>query len=313
LNQFEFDYDLTFMVFFLNAEDRVYARYGGRDAKSTDSRQSLAGLHYTMESVLQMHGRAQKVYAPRPHPSSFILREVTGMRRGGRGCVHCHQAKEGLISSLRNSGKWSPELVWRYPLPENLGFRLEVDRGNVIEEVTEKSPASGAGLKVGDVVRRLNGVPVHSFADAQFALDLAPRTGAIEVVWQRGDKTLNNRLPLPEGWRKTELAWRASLRHLTASARLYGTDLTPEEKKRLGLAPGQLAFRQKDTVTKQAKAAGVRPGDIILGIDNKLLQMDVDGFLRFVQDNYVIGDRVALNIIRDGRRMNLSMTFLPWL
>jgi hypothetical protein len=28
LNTFEFDYDLTFMVFFLNANGKVYARYG---------------------------------------------------------------------------------------------------------------------------------------------------------------------------------------------------------------------------------------------------------------------------------------------
>ena len=57
LNVFEFDYDCTFMVFFLNAQEKVYARYGGRDADGPDSRQSLAGLHYTMESVLKMHAR----------------------------------------------------------------------------------------------------------------------------------------------------------------------------------------------------------------------------------------------------------------
>ena len=40
LNLFEFDYDLTFMVFFLNAEGKVYARYGGRDGtiRTTASR-----------------------------------------------------------------------------------------------------------------------------------------------------------------------------------------------------------------------------------------------------------------------------------
>ena len=30
LNLFEFDYDLTFMVFFLSADQKVYARYGSR-------------------------------------------------------------------------------------------------------------------------------------------------------------------------------------------------------------------------------------------------------------------------------------------
>ena len=59
LNLFEFDYDLTMMVFFLNAEEKVYARYGGRDARNADSRQSLAGLHATMQSVLAMHARPE--------------------------------------------------------------------------------------------------------------------------------------------------------------------------------------------------------------------------------------------------------------
>ena len=65
LNLFEFDYDLTFTVFFLNADGKVYARYGGRDGKDPDGRQSLAGLRYTMESVLEAHGKPEKEYAPR--------------------------------------------------------------------------------------------------------------------------------------------------------------------------------------------------------------------------------------------------------
>ena len=75
LNLFEFDYDLTFMVFFLNAEEQVYARYGGRDAKDADNRLSLAGLRYTMQSVLQMHQREQKEFAPRSHEAPKYARD----------------------------------------------------------------------------------------------------------------------------------------------------------------------------------------------------------------------------------------------
>src|SRR5205823_13416877 len=64
LNLFEFDYDLTFMVFFLDAAGRVYARYGGRDATSADSRQSLAGLAYTTQSVLRTHERPSIALTP---------------------------------------------------------------------------------------------------------------------------------------------------------------------------------------------------------------------------------------------------------
>ena len=34
LRRFEFDFDLTWYAFFLNADETIYGRYGGRDATS---------------------------------------------------------------------------------------------------------------------------------------------------------------------------------------------------------------------------------------------------------------------------------------
>ncbi len=296
------------MVFFLNAEEKVYARYGGRDAACPDSRHSLGGLRYTMQSVLQMHARDEKAFAPKSQEAPRLMRGLSGSRRGG-GCMHCHHVKEVRDTDLRRTGHWSRDMVWTYPLPANLGLELERDRGNVIQEVQENSPAWAAGLQAGDRVRQLNRVPIHSFADAQFALERAPRTGSIAVVWERGEQILKGKLALSEGWRKTDLSWRPSLRHLLASARLDGTDLTPQEKKALGLSATQLAFRQKDSVPRQAQEAGIRGGDIVLGVDDKPLEMDVAGFLRYIQGNYLIGDQVTVQILRGGKRMNLTMTF----
>jgi hypothetical protein len=38
--------------------------------------------------------------------------------------------------------------------------------------------------------------------------------------------------------------------------------------------------------------------------------MDVAGILHYVQRNYIVGDRVTVNLFRDGKRMNLTMTLL---
>ncbi len=295
------------MVFFLNADEKVYARYGGRDATSPDRRQSLAGLHYTMQSVLAMHAGATKAFAPKSAASPRFIRSLAGMRRGGR-CLHCHQVKEILNTDLQRKGQWSRDSVWRYPLPENLGLTLEVDRGNVVQRVAGKSPAAVVGLQVGDVIQRLNGVPTHSFGDAQFALDRAPRIGTIPITWRRGGAMREGKLTLPEGWRKTDLTWRPSMQRFIPTARLFGDDLTPEEKKTLGLPPQQLAFRQKDPVSSQAAAAGIRPGDVILGIDNQPMAMDLLDFLRYVRRNFLVGDQVTVNLIRDGKRLKLPMT-----
>jgi S1-C subfamily serine protease len=296
------------MVFFIDADEKVYARYGGRDSKNADNRQSLDGLYYTMKSVLAMHERPKKEYAPKLQETSKYVRDFGGGMR--RGCMHCHQVKEAINGSLNRSGKWSLDEVWKYPLPENLGFALEIDRGNVVQEVRDKMPASVAGLKVGDVVERLNGVPIHSFGDAQFALDRAPATGTIAVAFRRGDKVLEEKLILPEGWRKTDISWRPSMRFLVASARLGGDDLTAEERKTLGLSDKQLAFHQKENVHSQAKAAGIRGGDIILGLDDKPFEMSELQFQRYVRSHYAVGEKVVINLIRDGKRMNLSMTLV---
>src|SRR5262245_24154222 len=298
------------MVFFLDAEDHVYARYGGRDAKNAEHRQSLPGLRYTMESVLAVHARekkdAKRDFAPKSQDKPKFVRDMAGVR-GGRGCLHCHQVKEVLERDLRRTGKWDRAMIYRYPLPENVGFALEVDRGNVVQKVAEKTPTAAIGLKPGDVVRRLNGVPIHSFGDAQFALDRAPKAGTIEIAWQRGDQTIDEKLTLSEGWRKSEVSWRPSMRGLIPFPRVGGKDLTDEEKRALGLSVNLLAFRQRDFVSTILKEVGLRSGDIILGFDGKRPEMNVEKFLLWAQKNYLIGDPVTINVLRDGKPMDFHM------
>jgi serine protease Do len=309
LNLFDFDLDLTFMVFFLNAEGKVYARYGGRDGKSPDSRQSLEGLRYTMTSVLSMHTAKEKRFAPRRQAEPRYIREVAGLRRG-RGCLHCHQVKEILNHNAERKGTALRDLVCRYPLPENVGIELDLDRGNEIRTVKERSPAQQAGLRSGDVLRQLDDIPIHSFADVQQALDRAPRSGAVAVRWERDHKPMQGKLTLKEGWKKGDIFWRPSMQGYVPSARMYGRNLTAEQKKALGLSERQLAFRQSTPIQAQARAAGVRVGDIILGIDDKKLEMDADAFLRYVEHNYLVGDRVTVQLLRDGKRMSLTMLLL---
>jgi S1-C subfamily serine protease len=294
------------MAFFLSPDEQVYARYGGRDAKDADNRQSLDGLRYTMLSVLAAHRQKVKAFAPRSEKGPKSVRDLVGW--ADSRCYHCHEVKEALINELDRSGRWSRDQIWRYPLPDNLGFVLEVDRGNVVGRVEPGSPAARAGLAVGDVLRRLGGVPVHSFADAQFALDKAPAAGSVDATWKRGAVERSGKLTLPAGWKKTPVTWRASLRHLVPTVPLYGQDLTAAQKKALGLAERQLAFRQEDRVQGAAKEAGVRPGDVILGVDDRRLELDADGFRRYVRREYLAGDRVWLNLVRDGKPLKLPLT-----
>lgn len=222
--------------------------------------------------------------------------------------MHCHQVRELINHRLVDDGLWNRAEVWRYPLPENLGFKLEVNRGNTVEGVHDDTPAARAGLQKGDVLQQLGAVPIHSFGDAQFALDKAPRQGEIGALWLRQQERMSAKIELSDGWRKTVITWRPSMRRSLVSLPLYGDDLTAAERKVLGLSEKQLAFRQNQRVQAKAKAAGFQAGDIILGIAGRSLEMDVDAFLRYVRREFLLGDRITLDVQRDGKTMQIPLT-----
>jgi S1-C subfamily serine protease len=115
-------------------------------------------------------------------------------------------------------------------------------------------------------------------------------------------------LDLQAGWRKTNLTWRPSMLDILPALTVYGDDLTAAEKKVLGLAEKRLAFRQQNPVQKGVRAAGIQAGDIILGIDGLALDVTVEQFLGYVRQNYLVGDRITLNVLRDGKRVDFPMT-----
>jgi serine protease Do len=225
----------------------------------------------------------------------------------GRGCSHCHQVKEYRRELLQAEGRWHRDDVWVYPLPENIGLMLEVDRGDRVRAVTPDSPAARVGVRAGDRLRSVNGLPVASLADVQYALHRAPTKGQVPIRWQHEGQTRIAELTLAEGWRKTNLTWRPSMLDLLPSLSLYGDDLTAAEKKALGLSAKRLAFRQDKIVHSSMRAVGVHGGDIILGIDNQPLEMTVAQFLAHVRKNYLVGDRITLNVLRAGKRLDLPV------
>jgi len=180
----------------VSPEGQVYSRYGGRDSKDAENRLSLAGFRHTMESVLAEHAKKAPQFAERTVEKPQYPRD---MNIAKRGCVHCHNVKEQQEIDLTKAGKWTRDLVWRYPPPDNIGLIPDVDRGNVVKRLTPESPAAKAGLKPGDQLRSLNRVPIHSFGDALFALDRAPARGGIDVAWERDGKAMSAKLELSEG------------------------------------------------------------------------------------------------------------------
>ncbi len=308
LDLFDFDYDLTWMGFFLSADGFIYGRYGGRDADSADSRVSLAGLRYALSAALRRH-REHDAEPPRQSAHSVRTPErYTAARRlPERACIHCHQVNELRRESLQEAGKWRREELWVYPLPENIGLTLDIDRGDLVAKVADASAAARVGIRPGDRLLALDGRSIASFADVQYALHRAPVKGSLPLTWQHDGQSRKGELTLAEGWRQTDISWRWSLRGLDPSPWVHGDDLTAEEKKALGVPEKRLAFRQGPFVSELAQQAGIRQNDVILGVDGKTLEMTARQFAAYIRVNYRVGDRVTYNILRRGKRMDLPL------
>jgi serine protease Do len=305
LRVFDFDYDLTWAAFFLNANEKVYGRYGGRDADAPDKHLSLAGLKYAMRLALAAYQREPNAKPDVDVKPAHTVEQFPAAKKGH--CIHCHQVYEFRREEMKSAGTWRLDDVWVYPLPENVGLTLERDRGNRVQAVKPGSPARRAGLQAGDMLQSLNGLPVASFADAQYALHRGPAQGTILVCWQRGRETRTARLRLEGGWRKTDISWRASMWGLEPRPGVWGFDLSVSEKKALGLGEKALAFRQAMPVGAAARAAGIQPRDIILGIDNQVLEMTMAQFNAYIRVTRQVGEEVRFNILRDGKRLDLPM------
>jgi predicted metalloprotease with PDZ domain len=304
LRRFEFDHDLTWYVFFLNADETVYGRYGGRDPSDAESRISTKGLRYAMERALETH---QNPPPRQSFPGSPVRAEDYNAAKRHRGCVHCHNVNEFRRADLQAAGKWDRNSVWVYPLPENVGLTLDIDVGNRVNAVAAGSAADRAGLKPGDFVTRLNGYPVASFGDASYALHKAPAKGSIPVVWTRGGKEQSGTLDVADGWRKTNLTWRPSMLDILPSVPFSADDLSAAEKRRFGLSESRAAIRQDATVHSTLRAAGIQAGDVVIGFDGQSVDGGVGELLGYLRRNYLVGETVTVNLIRGGKRVDLKL------
>lgn len=309
LNVFTFDYDLTWYAFFLDADQRVYGRYGGRGEGTADEHLSIAGLKHAMRAALDAYRRDAKRSATAPSTPPKTAEQFPAAKRlRENACIHCHYVWDFRREELQSAGKWTRDDAFVYPPPETIGLTVAHDRGDRAAAVKNGSPADRAGLRAGDELKKLNDLPVGSYADLQHALHTSPTQGRIAVTWSRGGREQAGSLELPAGWRASDISWRPSMWGLSPAAALTGSDLSDEEKEKVGLPKDRLAFRQSVTVSAAAKLAGVKAYDVILGFAGRDWPMNGRQFNAFVRLNYAVGDNVTVNVLRDRQRLTFAMT-----
>lgn len=308
LKLFRFDYDLTWAALFMNADGKTYGRYGGRDAGDAERYLTLSGLKHAMRTALVAYRRDPNARPDAQLEPAEVVDAFPAARALAKNeCIHCHQVYDFRREALQAAGKWSLDRIWVHPPPESVGMTLDRNAGDRVIAVTPKSSAAIAGVLTGDRLRRVNGQPIASYADVRYALEAAPKQGRVPVTWRRGERDMQSELPLSSGWRQSDLSWRASMWGLGPTPSVHGDDLPAEERRRLGLSLDQLAFRQGKFVTAQARGAGIREGDLIVGFNGGSPAPTVVALNVYVRLHHRVGERVTFTVLRDGKKVDLEM------
>lgn len=323
LRLFQFDYDQTFAAFFLNADGTIYGRFGTRAGNGPNSTThvSVASFKKALERALAEHrgypeNRVQLAGKLGAEPEYRLVRSIPGLedrpqRVEGRdhGCVHCHQVRENPLRQKWQNGRLTAADLWVHPLPENTGMKMEVDDGLRVASVTPGSPAARAGIQPRDELRTLDGQPLLSQADIQWVLHRAPVECRLPAALTRSGKSLAVTLVLGGSWKEGDLSWRAS----SGAGLRYGVWSTPlpaPEREKHNIPPGGMALEVKSLFTPRAapaQQAGLRPGDVIVGVDGKTDLLTETRFLVHARLNHPPGDRVRLTVQRAGQRIELPV------
>jgi serine protease Do len=153
-------------------------------------------------------------------------------------------------------------------LADSLG--LGKAAGAAVSNVEEGSPASKAGLEVGDVILKIDGRPVEGSADLSRTIRaLKPGTKVNLGIW-RGGKARDVPVTVAEfkddEATKTAAAGKGGKKAESKPGKLgvAVTELTAEQKKALKVTGG-VAVEAADGA---ALAAGIGPGDVIMRVNN---------------------------------------------
>ncbi len=308
LGVFDFDYDLDWAALIVTPDEQVIGRFSGRDGTEPNRYCTFPGLRYALDEALKAPRPAAGTKDPKKSPPDTVENYKAMGRVKADACIHCHQAYDFRRKALQETGKWQKEMAWVYPLPENVGLHLDPHQGNRIEHIDAHSAADRLGLRAGDVLRAVNGQRTASFADVQYALHRADAAGGIAFIWEReGRKHLGTLRP-PAAWRITDLSWRVSTKKLGPAPSIHGNDLSAEEKQRLGLGPKRLAMALGPFLPQVARQAGLRQGDIIVGVDDKQLEMTAGQFDVYIRLEYQPGQKLTYNLLRGGRPESVTLT-----
>jgi len=170
-------------------------------------------------------------------------------------------------------------------------FSIKRNKGVVVSQVEEDSPADKAKMKVGDVIVEVNGREVQSSAQVRNEIGLLRIGDRVEIGILRNGKSRTLTATVED-----QISER--IKGAKLSKRLAGAEFgeVREESSR-----GSLSGIEVMSATGKAASSGLRKGDIILSV-NKQRVKSIRDMKTAIQKNT---DAILLNLQRDKRGLFL--------
>ena len=179
-----------------------------------------------------------------------------------------------VVQQLKTKGKvsrgWLGILIQDVNRELAESFGMKQPRGAVVLRVLPDSPAAKAGFKVGDVVVDFNGKKIIRSSDLPLAVGQTSIGSKSRVTVIREGKNKSLRVTIAELPSEEELAEQRPVEKGKAESDKLGLQvqsLTAEQRKQLDLGKRGVIVRSVEAGA--ARSAGIRPGDVILMIDNQ--------------------------------------------
>lgn len=150
-------------------------------------------------------------------------------------------------------------------------FGMKSTNGALVAGVEKNGPADKGGLEAGDVIIKFDGKPIVTSADLPRAVGSTKpgKVAAVEILRKGGAKTLNIGVgEMPNDPNEAAQQNKPSPKAEANKIGLTLKELTPQQKKKLNGKNGLLVIESAGA----AAQAGIRRGDVILGLNNSETQ-----------------------------------------
>lgn len=210
--------------------------------------------------------------------------------------------------------------VYAQSIDEDLveAFDLPADKGIVVVDIIDDSPADEAGLQEGDVIVGFDGHDIDGTEPLKdFVVD--KNVGdKVEVIYLRGDQTKKTTIEIgsrplemekqiwvekngPRGYARTWMKGMEKSGYIGVSIQ----DLNEQLGDYFGVKDGNGVLIVEVMDDSPAAKAGIKAGDVVTGVDNEPIEASQD--LQEVIASKEEGDKVDIDLLRRGDKKTLTV------